>query len=70
MSETRYNVEYAYPEGLEAKDRILANATVNHVTYEVSDAEIESELYDRAREEAIEELTQKKLEQIRARGVS
>ncbi len=56
MPETRYIEEYTYPEGMPAKDKILANATVKRIPYEVSDEQIEAEIKAEARERAIQKI--------------
>lgn len=53
MSEIRYNTNHIYPEGLEAKDRVLANAIIKKIPYEVSD----NELADEAAEKTVAELS-------------
>lgn len=43
MSETRYIIEYRYPEGMAAEDKIPANAIINKIPYEVSDEQLYQE---------------------------
>jgi len=71
MPETRYNTEYHYPKDLPASKRTVANAKKNglivKIPYEVSDEELDAELEERAREEAIKEITREKLAELKVR---
>lgn len=67
MPETRYIEEYSYDPKLKAKDKVLANAVVTQIPYEVSDEELDAELEAEAREEAIKEITAKKKVELKAK---
>ena len=51
MSKIRYREVYTYPEGMEAKDKLPANATIIREPYEVSDEQLAEEVEDAKREE-------------------
>ncbi len=51
MSVIRYGETYTYPEGMAAKDKIPANATIIREPYEVSDEQLAQEAEDARREE-------------------
>lgn len=64
---TRYITVYTYPKDMPAKDKVIANATITQEPYEVSDEEVEAELKRQAREEALQEITDKKLVEIKSK---
>lgn len=71
MPETRYITEYNYPLDIPASEKTVAKAEANgwiiQIPYEVSDKELEAELEEMAKKEVLQELTARKIEEIKAR---